>query len=101
DTIGGKPLSAFVLTESESESHSKAKSSDLTKDDAPTVSAVSGTGTANRAVKWTDTNGTLADSSIQDQGTGVAVAITAANSVGIGTTNPISKLHMKEDRKSV
>src|SRR5215831_8903981 len=82
DTIGGKPLSAFVLTETLADQKNalgstSSSSSNITKaGDAPTVSAVSGTGTVDKLPKWQDTNGALVDSNVIETG----------GNVGIGTT---------------
>ncbi|PYS41052.1 MAG: hypothetical protein DMG14_08555 [Acidobacteria bacterium] len=83
DTLGGKPVSAFVLLQSggQADSHSTKtlpQKATLKGGDTPETFSLSGTGTANRVVKWLDESGTLGDSSIHDNG-----------NVGIGTTSPI------------
>ena len=85
DTLGGKPLAAFVLTDP-----STAGGSVLTGPATRTtavgtiVPPVSGTGTTNQVTKWVDTAGTLADSAISEVG----------GNVGIGTTAPNGQLHV-------
>lgn len=88
ETLNGLPLSSFVLTP---EGARNAAVSGLTgvveesKSAASLRSAagVSGTGTTNQLTKWLDTNGTLGDSSVYENG----------GNVGIGTaSSPAGKL---------
>ncbi|MBI3895184.1 MAG: hypothetical protein HY313_04565, partial [Acidobacteria bacterium] len=76
ETLGGLPASAFVLASSAKEA---IASTSLTTDkgglpvaafsDGFTTAAVSGTGTTNKVVKWTDgAAGTLGDSAIFESG---------------------------------
>jgi hypothetical protein len=46
--------------------------------------AVAGTGTPDRLTKWADSTGTLADSAVTESG----------GNVGIGTNNPLGRLHL-------
>ena len=101
DTIGGMPLSAFLLADpgNAPASFGGTVGSAATNITRAGVSprftgAGSGTSTPNLTVKWTDANGTLGNGSIQDNGTGVALAVSSSNNLGIGTTSPISRLHM-------
>ncbi len=92
DTLGGKPASAFVVTnEGQPDSHStktQSQKSALTSE-TPETAAVSGTGTLNRVAKWSETNATLVDSSIYDNG-----------NVGIGTTMPGAPLSIRPNSNS-
>src|SRR5262249_7345513 len=57
DTVGGKPVSAFVLAEPDAKGGSagkKARTSSSKAGDAPTTSALMGTDTINKLAKWTD-----------------------------------------------
>ena len=54
------------------------------------ISGVDGTGTTNYVAKWSDTD-TITDSVIYDNGT----------NVGIGTTSPLSKLHIDSTQDAV
>jgi hypothetical protein len=90
ETLGGKPLSAFVLNED--------ASNGTTGSDGRTKSAASGTigvmplsintggssGTQNQVAKWSDNAGTLGNSVITDTG----------SFVGINATNPQSMLQV-------
>jgi len=78
DTIGGKPASAFALAGSET-TQSETKTGE-----APVISGISGTGSANRLTKWLDTNGTVGDSIISESN----------GNIGIGTTTPSDKLYV-------
>ena len=81
DTLGGKPLSAFMLAPTVNgvpSSGSETPADRRTPAVVRTSPAVSGTGTINSVPKWSDTNGGLIDSSIHESG----------GNVGIGTTNP-------------
>ncbi len=75
EMLGGKPLSAFVLSES-----SEAAGEEPVDD--PKVQ-VNGSGTTNRVAKFTATD-TIGDSQLFDNGT----------NVGIGTTTPTNKLQV-------
>jgi hypothetical protein len=88
DTIGGKPASAFVLAQPDN----LTSSPEFKRGNALPrfMGAGSGTSIPSQNVIWTDANGTLGNGSIQDNGTGVAVAITPAGNVGFGTTSPNS-----------
>ena len=86
ETLGGKPLSSFVLNETQATSGSGTSAASQTTTEAVTTPktgsgakpAISGTGSTNVVPKWTDTAGTLGNSRIFDNGT----------NVGIGTTSP-------------
>jgi trimeric autotransporter adhesin len=70
DTLGGKPLSAFVTTGQAAGSSASASGKSSTS--AGVISpAVSGTGTPNVVTKWLDNLGTLTNSQITDDGTNV------------------------------
>jgi hypothetical protein len=97
DTLGGKPASAYLLAPPEgsdsrslertsgSRSAKSSESSKLKTTDTPASFAVSGTGSVDRVTKWSDTSGTLVDSSITDTG----------SKVGIGTANPLVNFDTK------
>jgi hypothetical protein len=97
DTLGGKPASAYLLAPPEgpdsrslertsgSRSAKPSESSKLKTADAPASFAVSGTGSVDRVTKWSDTSGTLVDSSITD----------TSGKVGIGTANPLVNFDTK------
>jgi len=59
DTLGGKPVSAFVLSGSES-----LKSGISSGGNGPTISAISGSGTTGKITKWIDGPGGVAGDSI-------------------------------------
>jgi len=82
DTLGGRPLSSFVLTDPGASTGST--SNGVKGVDGPLVSAVSGTGTANKVPKWVDAAGTLGDSVIAE----------SSDNVGIGTVSPLSPLQV-------
>lgn len=89
DTLGGKPVSAFVLAESAGPSEAGANTLTGAMDaKAPTPTPINnlqamprlaGTGTPNFLTKWLDSNGTLGDS---------AVCQDANGNVGLGTCGP-------------
>ncbi len=87
ERLGGKPASAFVLTPKaagpadSAAGAAGAESGEVPIDD-PKVQ-VGGSGTTNMVAKFTASE-TLGDSQIFDDGT----------NIGIGTTSPISKLHV-------
>jgi hypothetical protein len=95
ETLGGKPLSAFVLAESRARSgeptlpESSLKDPKETAINLPTAS-IEGTGTTNKIAKWTNTTGTLGDSAVYE----------SAGNVGIGTTSPANRLHVLGDGTS-
>jgi hypothetical protein len=86
ETLGGQPLSSFVLNAAQATSGSGTSATSQTTAEAVTTptpgsgakKAVSGTGSTNFVTKWLDTAGTLGNSLIFDNGT----------NVGIGTTSP-------------
>lgn len=88
ETLGGKPLAAFVLTDGANNAGdqnglSSAGNGTKAKKLPLNTAALSGTGTTNTVVKWTaGQNGVLGDSLLFDNGT----------NVGIGTSTPSSKL---------
>jgi hypothetical protein len=87
DTLGGKPLSAFLMADSSSANTSKSKrlgeSSAAAPEQTQAVDNGGVSGTVNKLPKWSSgTN--LADSNIFDNGT----------NVGIGTTAPIAKFNI-------
>ena len=85
DTLGGKPIAAFVLTEpATAASGASTMNGRTTPLGASIPPPVSGTGTTNQVTKWVDMSGTLADSAISEVG----------GSVGIGTTTPSGQLHV-------
>ncbi|MBI3895826.1 MAG: hypothetical protein HY313_07820, partial [Acidobacteria bacterium] len=89
ETLGGLPASAFVLAKTAVASTSlladKGGLPVAAMSDGFTTAAVSGTGTTNKVVKWTDgAAGTLGDSAIFESG----------GQVGIGTTTPGSLLNV-------
>jgi hypothetical protein len=86
ETLGGQPLSSFVLNAAQATSGSGTSATSQATAEAVTTptpgsgakKAVSGTGSTNVVPKWLDTAGTLGNSLIFDNGT----------NVGIGTTSP-------------
>jgi hypothetical protein len=91
ETLGGKPLSSFVLsgpaTDGAKASASTASGSTVVVAAdklAPSTFAISGTGTTNKVTKWADTNGTVVDSAIFE----------ANGQVGINTTSPIGAFNV-------
>ena len=86
ETLGGKPLSSFVLNAAQATSGSGTSATSQTTTEAVTTPKtgsgakpeISGTGSTNVVSKWMDTAGTLGNSRIFDNGT----------NVGIGTTAP-------------
>jgi hypothetical protein len=84
DTIGGKPVSAFVLAETPTDT--SASVSNRAKSAGATALAISGTGTVNTVPKWLDTTGTLGDSAISESN----------GNVGIGTTSPVGTLSVSK-----
>ena len=86
ETLGGKPLSSFMLNETQATSGSGTSATSQTTTEAVTTPKtgsgakpeVSGTGSTNVVPKWADTAGTLGNSRIFDNGT----------NIGIGTTSP-------------
>ena len=81
ETLGGRPLSAFVLAPSADKS---STTSAAASDALPTAAVtVSGSGTNNQITKWLDgVAGTLTDSVIAESG----------GNIGIGTAAPAFKL---------
>ena len=68
ETLGGKPASAFLMTEQVGVGGTTVKG---TTSAGVITSAVSGTGSTNVVPKWLDTLGTLGNSQISDDGTNV------------------------------
>ena len=88
ETLGGLPASAFMLQPDALAARvGDAGGVGVALGDVLPSAAVTGTGTANRVTKWTDDIGTLADSSIFDNGSGV----------GINTTAPATLFHVARD----
>jgi hypothetical protein len=87
DTLGGKPLSAFVLSETSEDSNAPDSSEKKLSESDANVFAVSGTGSVNKLPKWQDTAGTLIDSAVFESG----------GNVGIGTTAPIGTLNVLKE----
>ncbi|MBI1956222.1 MAG: hypothetical protein HYS38_07490 [Acidobacteria bacterium] len=96
ETLGGQPLSSFVLAadnpsrdrkgavSSSSGGSDKAGLPVAKASDGMTTAAVSGTGTTNNLVKWTDgPSGALGDATN---------VVEVGGNVGIGTTSPEAKL---------
>ena len=81
ETLGGKPGSAYMLSDSQNGTASTTFADALAKPElrggGPQPN-VSGTGTTNLLAKWTNTSGALGNSMIFDTGT----------YVGVGTTSP-------------
>jgi trimeric autotransporter adhesin len=71
DTLGGKPLSAFLTTGQAAGGSASGKSSASA---GVVVPAVSGTGSTNVVAKWVDNLGTLGNSQMTDDGTNVSIA---------------------------
>jgi len=88
DTIGGKPLSAFVLAQPENGTSTDGVKSQAIQSffsgNAPTASPISGTGTSGNLAKWTDNSGTLGNSVVVEQN----------NNIGIGTPAPSTPLEI-------
>ena len=87
ETLGGQPLSSFVLNAAPATGSSGSSATTQTTaatttqpktGSGPTPLAVSGSGSANVVAKWLDSAGTLGNSRIFDNGT----------NIGIGTTSP-------------
>jgi len=70
DTLGGKPLSAFVTTEVAASGSSSASGKRSTSAGVA-LPAVTGTGNTNMVAKWVDNAGTLGNSQMTDDGTNV------------------------------
>jgi hypothetical protein len=70
DTLGGKPLSAFVTT-SQAAGGSASASGKRSASAGVALPAVSGSGSTNMVAKWVDNAGTLGNSTITDDGTNV------------------------------
>jgi len=86
ETLGGLPLSAFVLTpEAAKKAGREGGALGLTAATTLPFAAVAGTGTANQLPKWLDGAGTLGDSTVTDTG----------SAVGVGTTSPNAPFHVK------
>jgi hypothetical protein len=87
ETLGGLPVSAFVLTP---EAAQRAAARGLASGAAGFQTAatgrkaaeVSGTGTINQLTKWLDTNGTLGNSLVTDNGSTVSVGTELAVNQG-------------------
>jgi hypothetical protein len=77
DTIGGKPVSAFVLAEPGTPSASPQPSNPSTNTLTPTTQRFSSGG-----------------GSIQDNGTGTSMTITPSDNIGIGTTTPAAPVEV-------
>ena len=91
ETLGGRPLSAFVLSETAA-SGANATSGGGTTTSAQTRTLLpalntGSTGTQNFVAKWTDSAGTLGNSIMFDNGA----------LVGVGTTNPSYRLQVATD----
>jgi len=96
ETLGGQPLSSFVLNTAQATGSSGSSATTKTTAatstgpttaktaSSPTPLAVSGSGSANVVPKWLDSAGTFGNSSIFDNGTNVA----------IGTISPTAALHV-------
>lgn len=101
ETLGGKPASSFLQTDAVNNAGTgpapllltspgtQAASTNQSKKTAPRR-LTSGTGSTNYVAKWTDTNGTLGNSSIFDNG-----------NVGIGTASPSFKLDILDNNASL
>jgi hypothetical protein len=81
DTLGGKPLSSFVMTNAAGGSSSGT----VLIPSGPIVSQVGGSGSQNFLAKFDSTGTNVINSSIFDTGT----------NVGIGTSSPARTLHVK------
>jgi hypothetical protein len=93
ETLGGMPLSAFVLAETGTKGEPGASSSAFSKsDDAPSVSAVSGTGTINYVAKWLETGGagTLGNSSLVESGDGTNLSLGASGLSKLSVTGGVN-----------
>ena len=85
ETLGGQPLSSFVLNAAQATSGSGTSATSPTTPEAVTTPktgsgakpAISGTGSTNVVPKWMDTAGTLGNSRIFDNGTNVGIGTTA------------------------
>ena len=85
ETLGGRPVSAFVLAPSADSAEKTGWSTASASDALPTAAVtVSGSGTDNQITKWLDgVAGTLTDSVMAESGGG---------NIGIGTAAPAFKL---------
>jgi hypothetical protein len=89
DRIGVAGLNRAALTETTSATQTGDNTSSATTPVDPPPSAVSGTGTAGRIVKWQDNAGTLVDSNLFED---------ASGNIGLGTTNLSDVLLAGNDR---
>ena len=88
ETLGGQPLSAFVLAAGSDGSATTSDKDALPQAfvrDTPITAAVAGTGAVNKLTKWLDTGGTLGDSAVFESG----------GLVGIGTLTPGAPLSVE------
>ena len=83
DTLGGRPLSSFVLTSTAA----GGSGGSVLSGNRPIVSQVGGSGTQNFVAKFDATGANVVNSLIFDNGT----------NVGIGTTSPAAALHVNGD----
>src|SRR5579884_3553961 len=83
DTLGGKPLSAFVTREAGAAAGGEATAVANTRDAAALSSGIAGAGTANYIPLWTD-SATLGNSLFYQTG----------NNIGLGTITPAGGLHL-------
>jgi len=85
DTLGGKPIAAFVLAEPATAASGAPVTTGRTRPLGASIPPpVSGTGTPNQVTKWLDIGGTLGDSTISE----------VDGKVGIGTMAPNGQLQI-------
>ena len=88
ETLGGLPLSAFMLATSSTNMLAASTVSTATNAAAPPAGAVTGSGTANYVPLWTSPSN-VGNSALFQTGTG------ATAKVGVNTTTPVTPLDVK------
>jgi len=90
ETLGGKPLSAFMLAPDKS---SDSQTSKISADKDTATSAVSGAGTTGAIVKWTDgATGALGDSVLTEAGGNIGVGAAPATKLDIAGATRVTGL---------
>jgi hypothetical protein len=84
EMLGGKPLSAFMLTDGVQPRQLWKGDASKSSGNEVFVSALGGTGTSGKIAKWTDNSGNLGDSVLSEAG----------GNVGLGTAVPGNLFHI-------